>query len=779
MIGKTFSHYKILEEIGTGGMGIIYKAEDTKLNRIVALKFLHSHLMASEEEKSRFVHEAKAAAALSYSNICTVYEIDEHDKQTFIAMEYIEGQSLNDKITDRPLKLEEALDIAIQVAIGLQKAHDKLIIHRDIKPANILLSNDGVVKIVDFGLAKLSGQTKLTKDGSTLGTVAYMSPEQTRGEEVDSRTDIWSLGIVLYEMITGQLPFKGDYEQAIVYSILNEEPEPLTGLRIGVPMELERIVNKSLAKNPDERYQHVDELLVDCQRIVKDIELKVPSKPTEVVEKLKRRKLFKKVSIPVGIAMLLVLTFFIIKSLNYTSVPSIVVPPFKNLSADEEQEYFCNGIAVQITHALTHVGTERLIIKNPMSAFSFKDKDIQEIGKELNVDYVLDGSVSKEGDQLRIWTHLIKVTNSNQLWSNQYDRNMEDIFDIQDDISMAIVDSLKVKLLGEEKAAILKRYTENVEAYELYLNGTHSLRLLTTEGIENASKYFTQSLQIDSTFALAHFGLGLIYISYAQFGNVPPKKVYPVAKDHIKKALEIDPTLGKAHGGLGIILMQYDWDWKAAEQELKLALQLNPNSDIIHLYYSWFLSFTGRHEEAIDVIRRAQELDPRSNFINIMVAHILNQGGRFDEALRESKKTVKMFPNYHLAHTTLGACYRYNSMFDSAVVELKRSNELSGGGGAYLARAYYMAGDKENGDKLFKKLKDREKQGEYILPTNFFVIHDGRGDLDSMFYYLEKAYEDKDSWLLWILSMPVITDLDKKLCSHKRFKSLRERVGLE
>jgi len=466
--------YQLLEKLGEGGMGIVYKARDTRLDRTVALKFLPPELTRDEEAKERFIQEAKAAAALNHPQICTIYEIDEADKQTFISMEYIKGQSLKDKLESGPLDTDEAKDIAIQVAKGLREAHEKGIIHRDIKPANIMLTNKGQAKITDFGLAKLTWGVDLTKTSTIMGTVAYMSPEQAKGKEVDHRTDIWSLGAMLYETLTREKPFKRTHDQATLYAVLNESPEPIEKFRKGIPPELESVVLRCIEKFPDNRYRNMETVISDLESV----------------------------------------------ATKFKSFPSIVVLPFTNMSADPEQEYFCDGLAEEIINALTKIKDLKVVART--SAFVFKGEklDVREIGRRLNVGTVLEGSVRKSGNRLRITAQLINVADGYHLWSEKFDRNLEDVFAIQDEISEAIVENLKVKLLKGEREAVFKRYTENMEAYSLYLKGIYFLRMYTVDGFKKAIEFFQAALQKDPDYALAYAGLAEVFYPAAFWGNV-------------------------------------------------------------------------------------------------------------------------------------------------------------------------------------------------------------------------------------------------------------------
>ncbi len=468
MIGKTISHYHIIGQIGSGGMGVVYKAEDTKLKRTVALKFLPPELTRDPEAKARFIREAQAASTLDHPNICTIHEIDETPEgQLFIVMACYEGKTLKEKIKDEGLRIKEAVDITIQIAQGLEKAHEKGIIHRDIKPANIFITADGNVKILDFGLAKLAGQAQLTKDASTLGTVAYMSPEQISGENIDQRTDIWSLGVVLYEMLTGRSPFKGDYEQAIIYSILNEEPDSISSIRSDFPAELELVIQKAMHKDSMKRYRNVNELLIDLKTTKRNLEVKW----IDYLEK---------------------------------AVPSIAVLPFVNMSADPENEYFSEGMSEDIINALSKIKDFRVAART--STFSFKGEkiDLHEIGRKLKVETVLEGSVRKAGNRMRITAQLINVQDGYHLWSEQYDRVVADVFDIQDEITLAIVDALKVELLAGENLAVTKRYTDNVEAYNLYSKGRYYWNKMNTESFRKAIDHFQKAIAIDPSYALAY-----------------------------------------------------------------------------------------------------------------------------------------------------------------------------------------------------------------------------------------------------------------------------------
>jgi serine/threonine-protein kinase len=743
MIGRTVSHYRILEKLGEGGMGVVYKVQDTKLDRIVALKFLPKHLLCDEEAKIRFEHEAKAASSLNHPNIATIHEIDEIEGECFIAMEYVEGKSLKELLKEKTLSLMEVLEIAIQICEGLTIAHEKGIVHRDIKSDNIMLSSRGQVKIMDFGLAKLRGVSKVTKTGSTLGTLAYMSPEQAQGIEVDRRSDIFSFGVVLYDLVTGQLPFKGEHEAAVVYSIINETPEPLARYKANVPEGLQMVVNKALEKNREMRYQHVDDLSADLRKVKKEVEAGL-TKTLETSKKL---------------------------------MPSIAVLPFTDLSADKEQEYFCDGMAEEIINALTQVESLRVVARTSAFSFKGKDIDIREIGRKLNVETLLEGSVRKAGNRLRITAQLVNVADGYHLWSERYDREMEDIFAIQEEISLSIVDKLKVKLLKEEKAKLVKRYTDDPEAYSLYLKGRYFWNRRYEGGLQKGIEYFLQAIEKDPLYALAHAGIADCYNQFGLWGFLPPKEAYPKAKVAVAKALEIDDTLAEAYASLGWIKMFYDWDWAEAEKAFKRALELNPNYATVHYYYGLYLGVIGCGIEAISEAKKSVELDPLCLVHNAVLGFELYLRRQFDEAIEQLHKTLEMDSNFAVTCFFHGLSYMGKERWEEAITSLKKFASLWQGSPfpiGFLGFAYGMAGKEDEALGMLDQLS-RLSQQRYVSSFYKALIYAGLGRKDQAFEYLDKAYDERESWLVSLKAAPPMDTLR----SDPRLGALIKKMGLE
>ncbi len=714
MIDKTISHYKILEKLGEGGMGVVYKAEDTELKRNVALKFLAPQALGSEEERARFVREARSAASLDHPNICTVYEISRIEDQTFIAMAYVDGGSLKDRIEAGPLKLDDAVELAIQIAEGLQKAHEKGVIHRDIKPANIMVSTEGKAKIMDFGLAKSSSGTLLTRDGTTLGTVAYMSPEQARGAEVDGRSDIWSLGALLYEMVAGQRAFKGAYEPAVVYSILNQVQEPLTALRTGVPMELERIVNKCLAKEVAERYQTALDLVADLRHLKRAMTEAgtqswpgvpprpgVPSQP-EVQSKPDRKSIGPWLWV---FAVVAVVILAVALTRHFTSpgeegagpgstglaTPEpgserkmLVVLPFDNLGAPED-EYFADGITDEITSRLAAL--QGLGVISRTSSFQYKgaDKTIKQIGEELGVGYVLEGTVrwehTTEGEsRVRVTPQLIRVSDDTQLWSERYDHRLQDIFAIQSQIAERVIEQLDVALLGSEREALRDRPTENMEAYQAYLRGLEHMNHPQLElHVRAAGQMFERAVALDPSFAMAYAGLSRA-LSGTYFWFVDRSDSCLVkAKAAADRALELQPELPAAHLALGYYYYWCHQDYDLALQELALAEEGLPNESEVLAAAGYIHRRQGRFETAREKLERAFELNPQDAHLAMEVAMTCASLRDFDGAIRYCDRAIFILPDYEVAYAfkAMSLIMGYGDLERSrAVLE-----EIPGGGG--------------------------------------------------------------------------------------------------
>jgi TolB-like protein/predicted Ser/Thr protein kinase len=626
MIGKTISHYRIVEKLGEGGMGVVYKAEDTKLNRPIALKFLPPELTRDPEAKERFVREAQAAASLNHPHICTIHEIDEHENQSFIAMEFVEGASLQSRTKKGPVPIDEVLSIAVQIGEGLEAAHDKGIVHRDIKSANIMLTVSGQVKIMDFGLAKLSGATMVTREGTTLGTAGYMSPEQVRGEETDRRTDIWSLGVVLYEMLTGLLPFRGEYEQALVFQILNAVPEPVTSLRTGVPVEFERIVSKCLEKDRGERYQTAADLIADLRHLqrtmgagVETSQRATAAAPKAAAPAAKAPRPARKMRWWYWAAPLLVVAaivaILLVKMPRRATVPagekSIAVLPFVDMSPQHDQEYFCDGITEELINRLSNI--QGLRVPARTSAFFFKGKtgDIPEIGSKLKVQTVLEGSVRKAGDELRITAQLINVADGYHIWSETYDRKLENVFAIQDEISSAIVNALQLKLTPQEQQKLSEHPIEDVKAYECYLRAQRQISRFDEKSIDSALVYLRTALDIMGDNAELYAGMGRAYWQYVNIG-VGQEEYLARAKEYADKALALKPNLPIALGVLKNLAYYGDYpeNVRASFRYDKKAVAVDPlSTDGIGSLAVEYLDI-GKPLEALRYVDMLEQRDP-------------------------------------------------------------------------------------------------------------------------------------------------------------------------
>ncbi len=661
MIGQTVSHYRILDKLGSGGMGIVYKAEDTKLQRYVAIKFLPPELTRDPESKNRFIKEARAASALDHPNICTIYEIGEtEDEQLFIAMAYYDGENLKSKIERASLTVEKTLEVGIQIAQGLSKAHELGIVHRDIKPANIMITDDGLVKILDFGLAKLADQSKITQTGATYGTTSYMSPEQTKGEGVDSRTDIWSLGVVLYEALSGKRPFKGDYGQAVVFSILNENPEPLYAFRSDIPAALGEIVERCLDKEPADRFQSMDDLKNDLQWLKEK-----PRPETLPYTKPVYPKLRKKRSRPMIVPLILIL-FAVLIGIGYflLQIPaeeevavagrtmrsgwenSIAVLPFADLSPLKDQEYFCDGMTDEIIAKLSHLEKLKVISRTSVMQYRDAEVDIKEIGKSLNVANILEGSIRREGDRIRVIAQLIDARDGFHLWSDTYERELESVFEVQENVARTIADVMRVKLTEDNLAQFMSDRPNNVEAYEYYLRGMHILTneyevTAKEEDFEAAVEMFEQAVASDPDYPFPHIGLAWAYMD--RFNVNLDEEDIDRSVHYCEKAYELSPDLAEANSAKATVhLVRLELD--EAYNGFKRAMELDPNKALIIQETAGFYRNIGLYDQAVKFYTRALELNPLHIMTHVVLIMSLMNSGQFDQALVRIEKALELEP---------------------------------------------------------------------------------------------------------------------------------------
>jgi serine/threonine protein kinase/lipoprotein NlpI len=736
MIGKTISHYKILEKIGEGGMGVVYKAEDTKLRRTVALKFLPQELMRDSEAKERFVQEAQAAAQLDHPNICTVHEIDETGGKYFIVMAYLRGQRLKEKIKAGQLAITDALNIGVQVAEGLQRAHERGIVHRDIKPANIMLMEEGQAKIMDFGLAKLSWGVDLTKTAAIMGTVYYMSPEQARGERVDHRTDIWSLGIILYEMIAGERPFERELAPAAIYAIITEEPQLLTEIRPDVPKQIANAIQKAMEKDPNCRYQTISDFGRDLRKT-----------SSHIIAPARERK-------------------------------SVVVLPFENISPDKENEYFSDGLTEEIIADLSQVHNVKVISRTSAMRLKGTDKDLKTIGKELNVQYALEGSVRKAGDNIRITAQLIDAKDDVHLWADKYSGTLEDVFDIQEKVSRSIVDALKVELSPKEDAKMADRPIENAKAYECYLQARQEIWRFTEEGLERGLQLIRNGLEIVGENALLYSAMGTAFFIYVDSGIKPGEYYLQKTDECAQKIFTLDPESSHGYFLRGAVHVLRG-DMQQAVRDLKRALAADPNNPDVLLQLIRIYASCGKISAAEPLLERELELDPLNTLTYSLPGYLELLKGRFGSAAESYRKMYLMDSQNPIARWFYGWSLIFAQRNDEAFAIIDELAEDFPGTafasyGLFIKNA--LEGKRDEAIQLISPELEAAARGVEYHSRDMAHGYAILGDKDKALDWLENAVDHG------FINYPFIAEIDPffvSLRDEDRFKKLLERIKLE
>jgi eukaryotic-like serine/threonine-protein kinase len=793
---QTVSHYRIVEKIGAGGMGVVYRAHDDRLNRDVALKFLPDELNNDENARALLIREARTASALNHPNICTIYDVGEADGKIYIVMEFVTGRSLAEQIPEDGLPVDTVIRYGEQIADAMAHAHERGVIHRDLKTPNVIVMPGGRVKVLDFGLAKhmtpgeitLKTQSisTLTSEGAIVGTMHYMAPELFRGEPADARSDIWALGVVLYEMANGKRPFRGRTSYELSSMILHDSPPPL---RENVPLGLRSVIEHCLSKDPTQRYQHASEVRAALEALRTNSAVIPPSgiplsaiQPSRATPQSRYRRA---VLLSLAALALLLLTALVWKlvevkwrgspAVGAASIQSLAVLPLENLTGDPQQDYFADGMCDALITELSQIKKLRVISRTSVMQYKDKRESPAQIAQELGVDALVEGSVLRSDDRVRISAELVEPKTGQNLWAHSYERTVTDILALQSDVARDIVTQIQIQLTQPEQERLAKTRTVVPAAYDAYLQGNYYVAKRTGESVTQAVAYYRQAIQLDPTYAPSYAGLAGALTLAADYKDVPSSQVLPEAEAAAVKALQLDDGLASAHAVLGFIRL-YRLEWSGVLDEFQRAIQLNPGDANSHHWYALALSDAGRNEEAISEIKLAQELDPRSLIINANVSWVYYLARKNDEAIAQAQKTITMDPSFAVAHGYLGQAYLQKQEYDKALQELQQALALSGNETSFkaeLGNAYAVAGKKPEAQTILRELLQLAAK-QYVSPYSIALVYVGLGEKDEAFQWLDKAYDERSVRLINIAVHPRFAGLH----SDPRFATLVQRIGL-